>query len=89
MPKSYAVTAKKGLCLHREIVEDRDEFIHVAAHDIVVDAQKGRIRSAERTEVHLKENNSLELTFCPQYADLGIGKEVRYASATPPVESQS
>jgi hypothetical protein len=41
MPKSYAVTAKKGLCLHREIVEDRDEFIHVAAHDIVVDAQEG------------------------------------------------
>ena len=30
-------------------------FIHVAAHDIVVVAQEGRIRSAERTEVHLKE----------------------------------
>ena len=40
---------------------------------------KGRIRSAERTEVHLKGNVSHELTFCPQYADLGIGKEARHA----------
>jgi len=51
--------------------------------------RKGRIRSAERTEVHLVANNSCSRThFLPINADPGIRKEVRHAGKTPPIESQ-
>ncbi len=40
--------------------------------------RRGRIRSADRTEVHLVVTTQLdELSFCPYIADLGIRKEVR------------
>src|SRR5208337_4877867 len=51
--------------------------------------RKGRIRSAERTEVHLVVTTSFhELTFCPSMRTLGLRKEVRHASKTSPLEAQ-
>src|SRR5579864_980570 len=49
----------------------------------------GRIRSAERTEVHLVVTTSFhELTFCPSMRTLGEGKEVRHAGKTTPTKTQ-
>ena len=52
-------------------------------------AQKGRIRSAERTEVHLMTTIRFdELAFCPSMRTSGAGKEVRHAGKTPSIEPQ-
>src|SRR5260221_3731475 len=52
--------------------------------------REGRIRSAERTEVHLLLTIQFyELTFCPLMRTLGTRKEVRHASKTSPIDSQS
>src|SRR5260370_1358102 len=49
-----------------------------------------RIRSAERTEVHLIATIRFrELTFCPSMRSSGVRKEVRHARKTPPIESES
>ena len=52
-------------------------------------AQKGRFRSAERTEVHLITTIRFdELAFCPSMRTSGVGKEVRHAGKTPSIEPQ-
>jgi hypothetical protein len=51
--------------------------------------REGRIRSAERTEVHLATYNAFSRTdFLPvSMRTSGIRKEVRHAGKKPPVES--
>lgn len=52
-------------------------------------AQKGRIRSADRTEVHLMTTTRFdELALCPSMRTSGVGKEVRHAGKTPSIEPQ-
>jgi hypothetical protein len=53
---------------------------------VVVRTRAHPVRGKDRSPP--KRNDALELTFSPKYADLGIGKEVRYAGAKPPIESQ-
>lgn len=75
----------RELATKRPVTRARVEF----SRGMLTAAQKGRIRSAERTEVHLMTTIRFdELAFCPSMRTSGAGKEVRHAGKTPSIEPQ-
>src|SRR5690242_14204199 len=65
-------SGRNPVCRHPGVGSIRCRVLSFVLRSLV---RKGRIRSAERTEVHLVLTTSFhELTFCPPNADLGRRK---------------